>query len=53
MAKVPHKQPPMLYGRNAAIARILSSVDGAHVGMGIVIGPRRVLTCAHVVNQAL
>lgn len=42
-----------LIGRNAAIARIVSAIDDAHVGMGIVIGPRRVLTCAHVVNQAL
>lgn len=42
-----------LIGRNAAIARIVSGIDGTHVGMGIVIAPRRVLTCAHVVNQAL
>lgn len=34
------------------IARILTS-DGRHSGMGILIAPNRVLTCAHVVNGAL
>ncbi|HVW64728.1 MAG TPA: serine protease [Nitrosospira sp.] len=42
-----------LQGRNAAIAAIVSGDDGRHVGMGIVIDPRRVLTCAHVINDAL
>ena len=53
----------MARGRAAGIAKILIS-DGArkelatgrqvkHAGMGILLDPRRVLTCAHVVNAAL
>jgi hypothetical protein len=42
-----------LHGRNAGVARIVSGDDGSHIGMGIVLGPRSVLTCAHVVNRAL
>jgi hypothetical protein len=38
------------YGRSAGVAAIMSGDD--HVGMGMVIGPRTVLTCAHVVNEA-
>ncbi len=43
----------VLAGRNAGVARIVSTEGGRHVGMGIVVGPRCVLTCAHVVNLAM
>lgn len=38
------------YGKSAGIAAVLSGDE--HVGMGMVLGPRTVLTCAHVVNEA-
>ena len=39
------------YGRSAGVAAIASG--DRHVGMAMVIGRRSVLTCAHVVNEAL
>src|SRR5262249_39687271 len=39
-------------GPGRFIARILS-VSGAVAGVGVLVGPREVLTCAHVVNSAL
>ena len=44
--------------RDAGIAKVLlgdAPESGAlvHAGMGIVVGPRHVLTCAHVVNTAV
>jgi hypothetical protein len=41
-----------LHGRSAAIAAVVSGND-SHVGMAAVLGPRHLLTCAHVVNEAL
>lgn len=41
-------------GQNAGIARILRAGDtDAHAGMAMLLSPRRILTCAHVVNVAL
>ena len=37
---------------DASIVRILGT-DGIPVGVGVLVGDRRVLTCAHVVNVAL
>jgi hypothetical protein len=48
----------MHQGKEAGIAKVLlgEGVTGRppakHAGMGIVVGPRHVLTCAHVVNTA-
>jgi len=39
------------YGRSAGVAAIASG--DRHVGMAMVLSPRSVLTCAHVVNEAL
>src|SRR5687767_8356614 len=39
--------------RTKGIAVILSAVDGRPAGMGIIITPRYVVTCAHVVNASL
>lgn len=41
----------MQQGRSAGIAMILK--PGGHAGMGIVVSPRHVLTCAHVINTAI
>lgn len=40
-------------GKNAAIAKILRGKGPKHAGMGIVVDPWHVLTCAHVVNTAI
>jgi hypothetical protein len=45
------REPRALEGADAGIARIFSA-DGRHRGMGILVSPRLVLTCAHVVNLA-
>jgi hypothetical protein len=42
-----------LTGKDAGVVTILNSRDRVHTGMGVAIGPRYILTCAHVVNQAL
>lgn len=39
-------------GKEAGIGRIVKATNGTHVGMAVVIGPRHVITCAHVVNMA-
>lgn len=39
-------------GKNAGIVAI-SGKRRAHAGMGVLVGPRHVVTCAHVVNAAL
>jgi len=44
-------QDPVWRGKDAGIARILDP-SNSHVGMAAVIGPRHVITCAHVVNMA-
>jgi hypothetical protein len=40
------------HGLDAAIARV-HTADGGVVGGGFLVGPREVLTCAHVVARAL
>jgi len=40
-------------GKDAGIAKVLVRDGSAHAGMGIVVDPRCVITCAHVVNAAL
>jgi WD40 repeat protein len=39
--------------RDGFIVRFLHSSSGASAGVGFVVGPRHVVTCAHVVNSAL
>lgn len=39
-------------GKNAGIVAI-SGKRRAHAGMGVLVGPRHVVTCAHVINSAL
>lgn len=46
----PHER---LSTQDRGIVRILDGRGGSHVGMGILIGPSHVLTCAHVVNSAI
>ena len=40
-------------GKDAGIAKVLVRAGPSHAGMGIAIGGRRILTCAHVVNTAV
>jgi len=40
-------------GRHAGVVKLLWLDSDEHAGMGILVGPRLVLTCAHVVNSAL
>lgn len=47
----------MHHGKEAGVAKVLACDEVAarsanHAGMGIVIGPRHILTCAHVVSSA-
>jgi hypothetical protein len=49
MSRPPHRR--IRYGRSAGVAAIASG--DRHVGMAVVLGQRSVLTCAHVVNEAL
>lgn len=46
-------QTAPLKGRNAGVVRIVTEGDEDHVGMGFMLDDRRLLTCAHVVNDAL
>jgi hypothetical protein len=44
---------PIQFGKNAGVARVLLDDGPHHAGMGIVVSPRHVLTCAHVANTAI
>nr|WP_295463865.1 serine protease [Mesorhizobium sp.] len=48
-----YRAAPVQYGHEAGIAMIFASGGMEHWGMGIVVSPRHVLTCAHVVDAAL
>jgi hypothetical protein len=43
----------MEFGKSAGIARVLLPDGENHAGMGVLVGPRHVLTCAHVANTAI
>jgi hypothetical protein len=40
-------------GKDAGVARVLKASGREHAGMAVVVGPRHVITCAHVVNDAV
>lgn len=43
----------MVKGGSAGIVRVLAGTGPNHAGMGILVGRRHLLTCAHVVNTAM
>jgi hypothetical protein len=47
------KRSKVQTGKNTGIAKVLLGDGPDHVGMGIVIDPWHMITCAHVINDAL